>query len=98
MARTLARQLPRALALASISKPEGSPRAVMGRSAQVAATAGTTLAASAHSKGAAATRKRIAGICAQLVVSGIKTIRPDASGAKAGGACPAKVQGHDGVQ
>src|SRR6478672_6316596 len=40
MARTLARQLPRALAFASTSKREGSPRAVTGLSAQVAADAG----------------------------------------------------------
>jgi hypothetical protein len=41
MARTLARQLPRALALAKSSNRDGSPRALTGRSAHAAALAPT---------------------------------------------------------
>src|SRR5581483_3571779 len=50
MARTLARQLPRALAFASTSNREGSPRALTGCAAQVAAAAGVPRASRANAK------------------------------------------------
>src|SRR6185436_417154 len=69
MARTLARQLPRAFAFASTSKREGSPRAVTGLSAQVAADAGSPVARAA-STAAVTTRawRRGAGMLASSVV------------------------------
>jgi hypothetical protein len=61
--RTFARQLPRALAFASTTKREASPRAATGRSAQVAA---------ADAEGAKATSKRAGTVNAKRGIAGMR--------------------------